>query len=93
MEPGKFGTTWDTSVAVTTYVHPDYPDQIWIGAKGGLYVSTDGTATTPTFTKSGTKEPSEHFRARRPKPAPAALAPPAANSEIARSHLSFILPR
>ena len=34
-------TTFDTIVATTIYVRPEFPDQIWVGAVGGLYVSSN----------------------------------------------------
>jgi photosystem II stability/assembly factor-like uncharacterized protein len=39
------GTTFDKAVAITVYVRPEFPDQVWVGTKGALYVSTDRGAT------------------------------------------------
>jgi len=37
----KVGTTFDSIVILSIYVHPAFPDQIWIGAEGGLWVGPD----------------------------------------------------
>ncbi|HEX8311718.1 MAG TPA: hypothetical protein VF614_10395, partial [Chthoniobacteraceae bacterium] len=42
------GETFDKVRAMTVYVRPEYPDQIWVGGSGGLWVSADHGAT---FTK------------------------------------------
>src|SRR4028118_2102718 len=35
------GNFFDNVAVTTTYIHPKFPDQIWVGAVGGLFVSTD----------------------------------------------------
>jgi len=51
-------TTFDTRVAVTVYVHPDFPDQVWVGTKGALYVSTNrGISWTQVWDGGGVLNP------------------------------------
>ncbi|HEX8552303.1 MAG TPA: hypothetical protein VF681_12205 [Abditibacteriaceae bacterium] len=56
------GETWEkvagdffNNIAVTTtYIHPKFPDQIWVGATGGLFVSTDhGKTFTNVWDNNG----------------------------------------
>lgn len=39
------GTTFDSVKACGIHVRPEFPDQVWVGAEGGLYVSADRGAT------------------------------------------------
>ncbi len=48
------GTTFNTVVATTLYVRPEFPDQIWVGAAGGLYVSANrGVSFTRVWSNAG----------------------------------------
>jgi photosystem II stability/assembly factor-like uncharacterized protein len=39
------GETFDYVTATGVYIHPRFPNQVWVGAVGGLYVSSDLGAT------------------------------------------------
>lgn len=39
------GTTFDSVIATSINIRPEFPNQIWVGAVGGLYVSPDRGAT------------------------------------------------
>lgn len=39
------GATFDKEMAITIYVRPEFPDQVWVGTDRGLHVSTDRGAT------------------------------------------------
>ncbi len=39
------GTVFDSVVATTVYIRPEFPDQIFVGAKGGLYASSNRGST------------------------------------------------
>ena len=47
------GDTFDKVRATTIYVRPEFPDQIWVGAVGGMYVSTDHGATFTSIWDNG----------------------------------------
>jgi len=48
------GNTFDNVAVTTTYVHPKFPDQIWVGAVGGLFVSADhGKTFTNVWDNNG----------------------------------------
>lgn len=52
------GTTFDSVRPTTVYVRAEFPDQIWVGAVGGLYVSTDhGTNWTLVWNNGGANNP------------------------------------
>lgn len=44
------GTDFDTNPAITLHNIPGYPNQIWVGSVGGLFVSTNGSSP---FTRIG----------------------------------------
>lgn len=56
------GNTFDNVAVTTTYVHPKFPDQIWVGATGGLFVSTDHgkTFTNVWDNNGGARSPMGH---------------------------------
>jgi hypothetical protein len=50
------GTTFDNVEALTVYARPEFPNQIWVGTRNGVYVSVDGgTNFTPVWTGSYVK--------------------------------------
>jgi hypothetical protein len=52
------GTFFDSRIATSIYVHPDYPNQVWVGAKGSLSVSTDGgTSWKEVWNNGGVNNP------------------------------------
>jgi hypothetical protein len=55
----KVGDTFfDSRIATSIYVHPDYPNQVWVGAKGSLSVSTDGgTSWKEVWNNGGVNNP------------------------------------
>jgi hypothetical protein len=59
------GTTFDSAEAVTLYVRPEFPDQVWVGTKGALFVSVDrGGSWTQIWNNDGavsrfSKKPAE----------------------------------
>lgn len=53
------GSTFDTIRPLSVYIHPLFPSQIWVGAWGGFYVSTDGgTNWTLVWNNNGQNNPS-----------------------------------
>lgn len=52
------GTTFDSAVATTIYVRPEFPDQVWVGVKGAFYASADrGTSWTKVWDNGGLNNP------------------------------------
>lgn len=56
------GNFFESIAATTIHVHPKFPDQIWVGAVGGLFVSTDHgkTFTNVWDNNGGARSPMGH---------------------------------
>ncbi len=65
------GTTFDSVIPNFIYVHPNFPRQIWVGASGGLWASSDrGSNWTRVWDNGGATNPmgyapTPHGMARR----------------------------
>ena len=52
------GPTFDSIRPLSVYIHPQFPAQIWVGARGGFYVSTNsGSTWTLVWNNNGQNNP------------------------------------